>query len=47
MNDKFVFFFSLFSNVMLNQLEILTDTTYLLKLETKIANLSTWFANFT
>ena len=47
MNDKFVFFFSLFSNVMLNQLEILTGTKYLLKLETKIANLSTWFANFT
>ena len=50
MNDKFVFFFCLFSNLMFNQLEILTDTTwlkYLIKLETKIANLSTWFANFT
>ena len=28
MNDEFVFFYGLFSNVMLNQLEIWTDTIY-------------------
>ena len=42
MNNDYVFFFNLFGNVMMNQLELSINTKYPMKLEANFANLSTW-----
>ena len=48
MNNDYVFFFDLFGNVIMNQLELSIDTiNYQMKLEAKFANLSTWFTKTT
>ena len=47
MNNDYVFFFNLFGNVMMNQLELSIDTIYPMKLEANFANLSTWFTKTT